>query len=107
MSGELASYVMMVEWGLIEILARDLGRDRGLVDQDWWLGVGVMKTLPGIALFLDVAPVRDHSFEVLGDILGLEESEIRWGLAWYEMMVEWGLIVGLAKDPLGLYRGSC
>ena len=39
---------------------------------------------------------------MLGEILGLEESDMRGGLVWFEMMVEWGFIEGLAKDVLGL-----
>ena len=54
-----------------------------------------------------MASVRAHAFEVLGDILVLEESEVRVELAWYEMMVEWGLIESLARGSLGLGRGSC
>ena len=42
----------------------------------------------------------------LGYILGLEESEMRGGLAWSEMMVEWGLIEGLSRDNLVSGHGS-
>ena len=37
---------------------------------------------------------------VIGDILGLDESEMRGGLAWSEMMVEWVLIERLVRDQL-------
>ena len=43
---------------------------------------------------------------VLGDILGLNESEMRGGIAWSEIMVELGLIEGLARDNLVSGRGS-
>ena len=46
-------------------------------------------------------------FRFEGIFRGLEEYEMRGGLAWSEMMVEWELIEGLARDPLGLGRGSC
>ena len=38
---------------------------------------------------------------------GLVGSEMRAELAWYEMMVEWGLTEVLARDALVSGRGSC
>ena len=35
---------------------------RGLVCQDWWCRVGVMRTVQGIPLFFAVASVRDQCF---------------------------------------------
>ena len=32
---------------------------------------------------------------------------MRGGLAWSELVVEWSLIEGLARDPLVSGRGSC
>ena len=45
-------------------------------------------------------------FLVLGEILGLDESDMRGELAWSEMMVEWGLIEGLSRDNLVSGHGS-
>ena len=45
-------------------------------------------------------------FLVLGEILGLEESEMRGEITWSEMMVELGLIEGLSRDNLVSGHGS-
>ena len=36
----------------------------------------------------------------------MERSGMTGGLDWSEMMVEWGLIESLDRDPLGSGRGS-
>ena len=46
-----------------------------------------MRTVRGIPLFWAVDPIRDHAFEVLGDISGLDESEMRGEFSWSGMMV--------------------
>ena len=81
-------------------------RRRCLIDQDWLLRVGVMRTFPGIPLFLVLAPVRAHAFWVKGTFWGLEESEISRELARYEMMEEWELIKVFPRDPFCVGHSS-
>ena len=61
----------------------------------------------GYLCFGSWLPLGIVLFEVLGFFRGLVGSDIRGGLAWYEMMVEWGSTDGLARDTLVLGRGSC